>query len=338
MSVIAKKSAMRFKATLKVLRNCVFVFFVCIFAFVVSFGGAAFTLKNFTAGGEEQPVSRAPSRGLLVSSAFAEQVEIIGSESGEGDPSPNKEEYEVQAVLSPKKQTVVASGIDAKILRLKLDSGDKFKKGSVLVEYDCSIDKGRLKEAQSRQRVTQKQLEAYEKLISLESVSEIELLVARENNEQNKALVEQIEGRLKACVIHAPFDGRVTRRMASQHEFSQTGRVIMDVSSLDPLRAEFLVPSKWLRWLNIDTPLEIYIGETDRTYEAKIAAVHGEVDPVSQSIQIVADMQSYHEELLPGMSGRAIFSSQIVRENIKQGFLGLMLKPGEIKNSDTEAR
>jgi len=273
----------------------------------------------------------------LVKSAFAEpgmaeaQTEITRLASDD-----DNDEYVVQAVLSPKRQAVIASGIDAKIIKLDLEDGDKFKKGAVLAEYDCSIDQGRLKEAQSRQRITEKQLQAYEKLINLESVSDMELLVARENNEQNLALISQIQGRLKACRHIAPFDGRVTRKMASQYEYAQAGRVLMDISSLDPLRAEFLIPSKWLRWLNVGTPLRIYIGETDRTYGAKIVAVHGEVDPVSQSVQVVAEMETYHEELLPGMSGQAVFASQDVRENIQGGFLGLMVAPPEVEDDGTK--
>lgn len=249
--------------------------------------------------------------------------------------APESAEYAVQAVLSPKRQAVIASGIDAKIIKLKLESGDRFKKGEVLVEYDCAMDYARLQEAQSRQRVTQKQLEAFEKLLGLDSASEMEVTMARESNEQNKAVVAQVEGRLKYCRHVAPFDGRITKKMASQYETVQSGRVILDISSLEPLRAEFLIPSKWLRWLNVGTALNIYISETDRSYAAKIVAIHGEVDPVSQSIQVVAEMEDYHEELLPGMSGQAVFSPQAAKE---RGFLGLLLDSAgkEGHGSETE--
>ena len=68
--------------------------------------------------------------------------------------------------------------------------------------------------------------------------------VAKENHEQNNSLVDQIKGRLRSCRIVAPFDGRVTNKMASQFEFAQTGRVLMDIASREPLRPEFLIPSR----------------------------------------------------------------------------------------------
>lgn len=238
------------------------------------------------------------------------------------------QDLRVQAVLSAKRQAVIAGEIDAHIKKINVDNGDIFNKGDTLIEFDCALDAARLREAQSRQRVTQVQLDAYAKLQARESVSEIEYLVAKENNEQNKAQVDQIRSRLKICKITAPFDGRVTNRMASPHEFAQAGRVLMDIASREALRAQFLIPSKWLQWLNVGTPLSIRINETGRTYRAEIVAVYGEVDPVSQSVQVMAELETYHEELLPGMSGQAVFSPETAKQGRERGFLGLMLKQG----------
>lgn len=241
----------------------------------------------------------------------------------------------VQAVLSAKSRAVIAGSIDAKIKKLPFKNGDLFKKGDVLVAYDCSIDWARLKEAEARQRMTQIQLEASEKLFALESAAEVELKMAKESNEQNIAIVNQIKGRLAMCSIRAPFDGRVTNRMASEHEFAQAGRVIMDIASREKLQAELLIPSIWLQWLNVGTPLQIYINETDRDYAATITNVHGEVDPVSRTVQVVAEISSYSEELLPGMSGRAFFSHEFAVMGDQKGFLGLVVDVQEsLKNEE----
>lgn len=266
-----------------------------------------------------------------VMSGIIKPALAAGDEGGYGlrtsgrDAPYSDDNYMVQAVLSPRNHAVIASGIDAQITKMNFESGDKFKKGDVLVEFDCTMDYGRLNEMRSRQRVTERQLDAYKKLQRSDSVSDIEMTVAKENNEQNKAQVQQIEGRLKACRMVAPYAGRVVKRMASKFEYVQTGRVLMEIASSEPLRAEFLIPSKWLRWLNVGTPLKIEINETGRRYNAHIVAVYGEVDPVSQSVQVMAEMEDYHEELLSGMSGRAVFDPQAVNGNIKDGFLGLDL-------------
>jgi RND family efflux transporter MFP subunit len=272
--------------------------------------------------------SALPESKNILESNIIPLLDKISSASGEDN---SDDDFTVQAVLGAKRQIVIASGINSKITRFKLESGDRFKRGDILIQYDCTVDRGRLSEALSRQRVTQNQLAAYQRLLQLGSVSDIELMIARENNEQNKAMITQIEGRLKSCQHVAPWNGRVMRKMASQYEYVQTGRVLMEIASHDPLRAEFLIPSRWLRWLNVGTPLEIYIGETDKKYDAKIVSIFGEVDPVSQSIQVVAQMEKYHEDLLPGMSGRASFAGDTDKSITDKGFLGLSLASDEDK-------
>ncbi len=282
--------------------------------------------------------------------AFIKPAQAQGTELVEGDmampppdealatPAQDTGGYSIQAVLRPRRSAVIASAIEAKIKKFNVENGDTFKSGKVLIEYDCSYDYARLREAKARQRITANQLSAYEKLREMDSVSQIEALVARENDEQNKALVAQIEARLALCSVRAPYDGRVTNKTASQHEFVQTGRVLMEISSREPLRAEFLVPSRWLRWMNISTPVSINVNETGRSYDALIVGIHGEVDPVSQSVQVVAEMESYHEELLAGMSGRAVFAPQVVAGSEGKGFLGLVLQPMGLETDDKPKR
>ena len=286
------------------------------------FANAVYGNPSATASMQDEVQSSAPENAQLQTTIESTHAP---SKNDANTAIDNDEPHTVQAVLEAKRQIIIASGINAKITKFKLESGDRFKRGDVLIRYDCTIDQGRLAESLSRQRVTEAQLTAYQTLSTLDSASNIELTVARENNEQNKAMIAQIRGRLRSCQHIAPWSGRVTRKMASQHEYVQTGRVLMEISSHDPLRAEFLIPSVWLRWLNVGTPLSIYIGETDKTYTAKIVNIFGEVDPVSQSVQAVAEMEKYHEDLLPGMSGRATFTRHTAENISAKGFLGIKL-------------
>lgn len=236
-----------------------------------------------------------------------------------------KDRQETQAVLVAKNSAVISSTLDARLVNFPFKSGDVFEKDDILAEYDCRVEAARLREAEARARLTEKQLKAYTDLKSLDAVADIELVSVQESHKQNAAAAEQVRGRLSLCKIKAPFSGRVTNKMASPHEFVQTGRVLMEIASREKLEVEFLVPSIWLRWLNIGTPLDVYVQESGRTYGATVTRIHGEVDPVSQSVQVTAEIDSYQEELLPGMSGKAVFKPEDIRQKTNFGFIGLML-------------
>lgn len=234
-------------------------------------------------------------------------------------------DHQVQAVLVARNIAVISSTLDARITKMPLRDGDMFEKGDVIAEFDCGGEVARLREVQARQRLSKTQMDAYNQLKALDVVSKIEVVTALENNAQAVAQIEQLRNRISLCKITAPFAGRVVKKTASQYEFVQTGRVLMEIASREPLQAQFLIPSIWLRWLNVGTPVEVYIAETDRRYPAKISRIHGEVDPVSQSLQVDAELDSYSEVLLPGMSGRATFAPEAVFKKPGFGFLGLMV-------------
>src|SRR5690606_18918172 len=144
-----------------------------------------------------------------------------------------------------------------------------------------------------------------DKLFKLDIISDIDRAGAMVEDQKATVKNALYQARLKDCDIRAEFDGRVTNRLANPGEYTRTDRVLLEVASNETLQAEFLIPSKWLRWINIGAPVSVTIAETERTYTAKITRIHGEVDPVSQSIQIIAALDSYQDPLLPGMSGRA---------------------------------
>ena len=53
---------------------------------------------------------------------------------------------------------------------------------------------------------------------------------------------------------------------------------------------------------------DVTIDETGNTYRARVQRINGRVDPVSQTIELEATMLKSHPDLLPGMSGVAVFA------------------------------
>jgi RND family efflux transporter MFP subunit len=286
-----------------------------------------------------RPIGRSPTEAVVLvedanplgappAEGAAETTQLASAANYVPDPPPGADnKYQVQAVLAAKRSAVLSAGIDARIIDYHFKSGDHFNKGETLVEFDCGVDRARLRELQARQALSERQLQAYNKLKKLKTVSDLELETAVANNAQNLAQIEQINQRLILCKIPAPYDGIVMRTMANNYEFSQTGHVLMEIASREPLQAQFLVSSVWLRWLNIGTPVSIYIDESGKKYDASLVRINGEVDPVSQSVQVVAELSSYNEELLPGMSGKATFDTGNSDAADKFGYHGLILEP-----------
>jgi hypothetical protein len=81
--------------------------------------------------------------------------------------------------------------------------------------------------------------------------------------------------------------------------------------------------------VDVGAPITIQINETNKTYNATIKHIYGEVDPVSQSVQVTAQLESYADPLLPGMSGTSTIDLNAIRDAGIYGFL-------EVKPSENE--
>jgi multidrug efflux pump subunit AcrA (membrane-fusion protein) len=109
------------------------------------------------------------------------------------------------------------------------------------------------------------------------------------------------------CIIDAPFNGRIIKRLAQPFESVNQGEPLIKILDDSELKVELYVPSKWLLWLKQDTEFTVRIDETGKTYPARMTALGARVDAVSQSIEITAVISGNHPELLAGMSGEARF-------------------------------
>lgn len=218
------------------------------------------------------------------------------------------ESRDIRAQLSPRQFTTLAAEIGAKISSLPVAEGAAFKKGQVLVGFDCSLQQAQLNKARAGLSAAQKTWNANKRLSELNSIGQVELQVSEAEVAKNQADVSLMSTMLGKCNITAPFSGRVAEQKMREQQFAQPGQAILDILDDSVLEIEFLAPSRWLSWLKTDTVLQLRIEETDKSYPARITRIGARVDPVSQSIKLVATIDGRHPELIAGMSGTVLLA------------------------------
>ncbi|MEY3202384.1 MAG: hypothetical protein RIR70_1934 [Pseudomonadota bacterium] len=58
---------------------------------------------------------------------------------------------------------------------------------------------------------------------------------------------------------------------------------------------------------------EVKIDETGKSYPAHITRIGARIDPVSQSVKIVAAIDNKYPELIAGMSGQVLLSAPTLK-------------------------
>lgn len=216
---------------------------------------------------------------------------------------------EIRAQLTPRYSTTLSAELPAAIVQLDVRDGERFKKGQILVGFDCAVQQAQLHKAQATAHGANKTYDVNSRLAKLESASNLDVEVAAAKAGEAQADIAVMRATLAKCQIAAPFDGRVVELAAHPHQYLKVGDPIMEILDDSQLEVKLIVPSPWLQWLKVGQAFTVKLDETGKDYPAQVTMVGARIDPVSQSIPILGRIQGRHDELLAGMSGKAVFPS-----------------------------
>lgn len=219
------------------------------------------------------------------------------------------EPAEIRAQLNAQHSSILSSEMAAKITQLSVQEGERFKQGDLLVAFNCAEQQAQLKKAQAIAQAAEKTYEVNSRLTKLNSMSPLELEMAAAEVAKAKADIALMGAILQKCTITAPFSGRVAERLVQRYQYVKAGDPILDILDDSQLEVTVLVPSSWLKWLKPGHEFKVFLEETQREYPVKVKMLGARIDAVSQSIKITGVITGKFDDLLAGMSGRAIFAS-----------------------------
>lgn len=217
------------------------------------------------------------------------------------------DEVALTAVFYPRQEVTLSSEVSATIVTIRKEMGQSFKKGEVLVELDRRRYEARLARVEAEVETARVTLAAIERLYKDRSKSLIELVEARSQlarAESDRALVQQD---LDACTLRAPFDGRLVKRIANEHELVQRGEELLRIVDDGVLRARFLASTAHLTQVRVGRGVRIHIPALAIDVEGRITHVSPAVDPASRTIEAFAEVQNTEGAILGGMIGSLRF-------------------------------
>jgi len=214
----------------------------------------------------------------------------------------------VRVLLAPAQETTLSSQLAGRVQAVSVNLGDRFNKGAVLVRFDCDEQTARLKMSQADLAAARESHEAKLRLQGLQQAGEVEVSLAASQADKSAAQVELVQAQVAQCIVEAPFSGRVVKVAARAFQGAAQGQALLDIVSDGPLKLRLNAPGPWVGWLRRGTRFEVQIEETGRRYTARVTAINGRIDPVSQTIEIEGTVDTRAPELLPGMSGTARFT------------------------------
>ena len=219
----------------------------------------------------------------------------------------HSQDMESRALVVASQEAVLSSELAARIENIAVKEMQRFKKGDLLIQFDCSLYEAQKDVVSANANGALIKLKSDEQMLQMRSIGKYELELSISEYEKAKSELRIAELNVERCQIKAPFDGAVEEVVVNTFETIQPQVELMKIIQTDILELEMVVSSEWISWLKIGHPIKVYIDEIQKEFNASVSGIGANVDPVSQTIQLKGTITDASPALLPGMSGRVVF-------------------------------
>lgn len=213
----------------------------------------------------------------------------------------------VRGVVRSVRQASISTDLPARISRLPYREAELFKQGDVLAVFDCERIRSESAAATATSREMRLTWESQAYLERRGAVGKLDVDIARARFDRAEAEAGALAARVKQCEIIAPFDGRIAELKINAHELPNAGVPFMSIVGEADFEIDLIVPSSSLRSLHTGAAFTFTVDETMRSYRAEVLRIGASVDPVSQSVKVIARFIDVDERIISGMSGTALW-------------------------------
>ena len=250
-----------------------------------------------------RPAERAPVQRPLALSLL---LSISAVTAFAAEPQPAISETPVRGLVRALTQAMISTEFTSPVATIGFKEGERFKRGEVLVAFDCRRQRAELASSEAQQREMMLSFENNKLLRQSQAVGRTELDISEARAQKASAEVEALRVRLDQCVLKAPFDGRVSELGIHELETPQPGKPYIGIIADGELEIDLIVPAAWLATVGVGTQLQFAIDEVHSRHEIVIRRMGAAIDPLSQTAKIVAAFAEPAPGVMPGMSGTAL--------------------------------
>ena len=225
----------------------------------------------------------------------------------------------VGTVRSREEANIISRLPAARIVSVKVRTGDRVKQGDILVELEDSdlqsaakSAEENLKQQESRQVFAEQRYNRTRILRNTNAVSQQELDQTLSELNAAKATTAMLEHNLNNARINvsyatlrSPFDGAVSERLVDPGNMATPESVLVKIFDPNSLEMRLPVRESLTSILHVGDVIEARIESLGKTVQAKLIEITPSVDPGSRTFQANTMLTGDTTGVLPGMFGRA---------------------------------
>ena len=135
--------------------------------------------------------------------------------------SSKAEVRESRALVVASQEAVLSSELAARINSISVKEMERFKKGDLLIQFDCSLYEAQKDVVRANENSALIKLKSDEQMLQMRSIGKYELELSISEYEKAKSELRIAELNVERCEIRAPFDGAVEEVVVNAFESIQ---------------------------------------------------------------------------------------------------------------------
>ncbi|WFE69095.1 efflux RND transporter periplasmic adaptor subunit [Thiomicrospira sp. R3] len=232
---------------------------------------------------------------------------IVGTVSGETI----VETINALGTLSARESVALSVSVTERVESIHFQDGQQVNKGQVLVRLVSQEERASLDELNIVTQDAKRQYERFVPLFQRGDISQSILDERKRDWDLARAREAVLQARLEKLTLVAPFSGQVGLRQVSEGSLLTPGTVVAELKDLSQMKLDFTVPSRFLTelapGLTLSTETDAY---SNQRFSGQIETILPQVDPVTRSVQVRANIDNTEGLLMPGMLMKVTLQQQ----------------------------
>ena len=252
--------------------------------------------------------------GLCPSSTMAQDAveQAVRVEAAKVVAAPLSEQVTAVGSLLSDESVTVSSEIPGRLKEIHFTEGQPVQKGAALFTLDESVYRAQLADAEAKLKLAGQTYQRTNQLFSNKYATAQSADEAASNLAVSKAAVELARVQLEKTRIVAPFSGIVGLRHVSVGEYITAGQALVNLEAVDPVKAEFRVPERFLPAIKVGQSIRIGVDAfPGETFYGRIYAIDPRLDIAGRSLLVRAKVPNADERLRPGLFARVTVLLQL---------------------------
>jgi len=247
------------------------------------------------------------------SAALAQDADkTVAVEAAKVVAAPLSEQVTAIGTILSNEAVTVSSEIAGRLKEIHFQEGRAVEKGEPLFTLDDSVYQAQLADADAKLKLAEQTHQRTTQLFKNKYATAQSADEATSNLAVSSAAVELARVQLDKTRIVAPFSGIVGLRHVSAGEYITAGQPLVNLEAIDPVKADFRVPEKFLPAIRVGQTIRIKVDAfPDDAFEGKVYAIDPRLDVAGRSLLVRATVPNADQRLRPGLFARVTVLLQL---------------------------